>query len=91
MSKILAIFGATGNQGGSLVDYVLVDPVLSKEYNIRAITRDASSPAAKVLQDRGIEVVAAEDYEAATLSEALKGAHTVSRGLLCDHSGVALS
>lgn len=82
MSKILAIFGATGNQGGSLVEYVLADPVLSKEYNIRAITRDASSPAAKTLQNRGIEVVAAKDYEVATLSEALKGTHTVSHSLV---------
>lgn len=57
MSKILAVFGATGNQGGSVIDTVLADPALSKEFKIRAITRDTSKPAAKALADKGCEVV----------------------------------
>lgn len=42
MSKILAIFGATGQQGSSVLQYVLRDPELSQEFKIRAITRDAT-------------------------------------------------
>jgi uncharacterized protein YbjT (DUF2867 family) len=46
MSKLLVFFGATGNQGGSVVNFVLNDPTLSKEYKIRAVTRDPYKPAA---------------------------------------------
>ncbi|TVY18887.1 NmrA-like family domain-containing protein 1 [Lachnellula arida] len=44
MSKLLVIFGATGQQGASIINYVLNDPELSKQYTLHAITRDASSP-----------------------------------------------
>lgn len=57
MSKILTVFGATGNQGGSVIKAVLADPVLSKEFRIRGITRDASKPAAQALAAKGVEVV----------------------------------
>jgi uncharacterized protein YbjT (DUF2867 family) len=46
MSKLLTVFGATGQQGGSLIDYVLKSPQLSKLYHLRGITRDASKSAA---------------------------------------------
>lgn len=57
MSKILTVFGATGNQGGSVIEAVLSDPILSKEFKIRGITRDASKPAAQALAAKGVEVV----------------------------------
>lgn len=57
MSKLLTIFGATGNQGGSVVRAALADAVLSKEYKIRGITRDVSKPAAQTLASKGVEVV----------------------------------
>ena len=57
MSKILTVFGATGNQGGSVIRAVLADPVLSKEFKVRGITRDVSKPAAKALADQGVELV----------------------------------
>ena len=43
MSKLLVVFGATGQQGVSVVNYVLKDPTLSKQFKIRAITRHVSS------------------------------------------------
>lgn len=43
MSKILAIFGAAGQQGSSVLNHVLNDPELSQEYSVRAITRDVNS------------------------------------------------
>lgn len=58
MSKILTVFGATGNQGGSVVRAILNDPALSKEFKIRGITRDVTKPAAKELASKGVEVVA---------------------------------
>jgi hypothetical protein len=56
MSKILTVFGATGNQGGSVIRAVLADSVLSKEFSIRGITRDVSKPAAKALASKGVDV-----------------------------------
>jgi uncharacterized protein YbjT (DUF2867 family) len=57
MSKILVVFGATGNQGGSVIRSVLADPKLSKEFKIRGVTRDPSKPAAQKLAEQGVEVV----------------------------------
>lgn len=57
MSKILTVFGATGNQGGSVIRTILADAVLSKSWKIRGVTRDTSKPAAKKLAQDGVEVV----------------------------------
>lgn len=57
MSKIFTVFGATGNQGGSVIKAVLADPVLSKEYKLRGVTRDVSKPAAQALAAKGVEMV----------------------------------
>ncbi|KAI4868652.1 hypothetical protein F4820DRAFT_465464 [Hypoxylon rubiginosum] len=76
MSKVLAVFGATGQQGGSIVNYVLNDPELSQQYKIRAITRDLNSEKAKQLKEK-VEVVQGDSLDRASLSTALTGAHTV--------------
>ena len=76
MSKILAVFGATGQQGGSIINYVLNDPELSQKYKIRAITRDANSEKAKQLKEK-VEVVQGDVRNRASLETALTGAHTV--------------
>lgn len=76
MSKILAVFGATGQQGGSVVDYVLNDSELSQQYKIRAITRDITSESAKRLKEK-VEVVHGDMLNRASLSTALAGVHTV--------------
>lgn len=57
MSKVFAIFGATGQQGGALIDYILQHETFSKEFRLRGITRDASKPEAVNLRERGVEVV----------------------------------
>jgi len=57
MSKIFTVFGATGNQGGSVIKSVLEHPELSKIYTIRAVTRDVTKPAALALKERGCEIV----------------------------------
>ncbi|KAH8698771.1 hypothetical protein BGW36DRAFT_376713 [Talaromyces proteolyticus] len=77
MSKVLVVFGATGQQGGSVVRHVLSDPQLSKEYHVRAVTRDPSRSAAKALQQLGAEVVQGDADDPSSLTTALKGAHTV--------------
>lgn len=77
MAKVLTVFGATGQQGGSVVEYVLNDPELSKKYKVRAITRDLTKPAAQTLQQNGVEVVKADADDSESLKQAMQGAHTI--------------
>lgn len=55
--KLLVVFGATGVQGGSVVNSILNDPKTAATFKVRGITRDTSKPAAQKLQERGVEVV----------------------------------
>lgn len=77
MSKILAVFGATGHQGSSIIDHVLNHSELSQQYTLRAITRDSTSSKASLLHKKNIEVVSADVTDAASLARALTNAHTV--------------
>ncbi|KAH9908298.1 hypothetical protein F4778DRAFT_343223 [Xylariomycetidae sp. FL2044] len=74
-SRILAIFGATGQQGSSVLNYVLKDPELSGNYKIRALTRDTNAEKARQLGDK-VEVVQADMNDRASLDRALGGVHT---------------
>ena len=85
MSKVLAVFGATGTQGGSVISNVLKDPKLSNEYKIRAITRDVNSEKAQQLKEK-VEVVQGDVTDSASLERALAGAHTVF-GMTTPHFG----
>ena len=78
MSKILAVFGATGQQGGSVINSVLADPVLSSQYNIRALTRDPSTPKlAHLKANSNVTIAAADVTVPSSLASALEGVHTV--------------
>ena len=76
MSKILAVFGATGQQGSSVVNYVLHDPELSQKYKIRAITRDVNSSKAQQLKST-VDVVQGDVLDRTSLETALTGVHTI--------------
>ena len=77
MSKLLTVFGATGNQGGSVIKAVLAHPTLSKEYSLRGITRDTSKPAAQALQSKGVETVKADLNDPTSLRQAIEGSYAV--------------
>jgi len=55
--KTLVVFGATGNQGGSVIESILNDSKASSQFKIRAITRDPSKPNALALKEKGVECV----------------------------------
>ena len=71
--KIIAVMGATGAQGGGLVRAITSDP--RGGFAARAVTRDVASAKAKVLAERGAEVVAANVDEVESLRRAFQGAH----------------
>ncbi|KZM20787.1 uncharacterized protein EKO05_0002647 [Ascochyta rabiei] len=77
MSRILTVFGATGNQGGSVIKHILADPVLFKTFKIRGITRDISKPAAQALANQGVDMKAADLSSKSSVTEALQGSDTV--------------
>ncbi|KAI9742677.1 MAG: hypothetical protein M1818_003818 [Claussenomyces sp. TS43310] len=77
MSKILLVFGATGQQGGSVIDCVVNDPELSKQYTVRGVTRDPTKPSAQALRSKGVEVVMGDVDDKESLRLAMQGAHTV--------------
>ncbi|KAG8629723.1 hypothetical protein KVT40_001342 [Elsinoe batatas] len=91
MSKLLVVTGATGQQGGSVITHVLSDPVLSKEYRIRAITRNTTSSSSLALSARGIEVVAADITSPPSLAPAFANAHTIFASTTTIYDGHTLS
>ncbi|KAH8649613.1 hypothetical protein BGZ60DRAFT_498721 [Tricladium varicosporioides] len=72
--KILVVFGATGNQGASVVNAILKDPSSAAEFSIRAVTRDATKPSAVTLSERGVAVVQANVDDKESLRPVLKDA-----------------
>lgn len=75
--KIITVFGATGTQGGSVVDLFLARPDLQSKYSLRGITRDTSSSKAKALSSKGVEMVSATVNDIQSLRNALRGSHGV--------------
>jgi uncharacterized protein YbjT (DUF2867 family) len=71
--KIIAVFGATGAQGGGLARAILSDP--NSEFAVRAITRNINSDKAKELAKMGAEVVAADIDDLESVKHALRGAY----------------
>lgn len=71
--KIIAVIGATGAQGGGLVRAILSDP--DGGFVARAITRDVNSDKARALVTQGVEVVAADLDDEASLERAFAGAY----------------
>ena len=68
MTPTLTVVGATGVQGGSVIDSALK----AGGYKVRAITRNASSDKAKALAARGVEVVRADLNDYASLVKAFQ-------------------
>ncbi|KAF9546130.1 hypothetical protein EC957_010116 [Mortierella hygrophila] len=77
MSKLLVVFFATGQQGSSIIDYVINDSALSTVYKVRGVTRDPSKPEALALHKKGVEVVKSDMDDKDSLKQAMRGAHTV--------------
>ena len=73
MNNTIAVFGATGAQGGSVARALLS----RGKFNVRAITRKTDSPAANALRDLGAEIVHGDLDDPASLAAALEGVYGV--------------
>ncbi|KAF4465448.1 hypothetical protein FALBO_7713 [Fusarium albosuccineum] len=71
--KLIVVLGATGNQGGSVVDAFVTEP----GWAVRGITRNRNSVKAKALEHRGAEVAEADMDKPATLVSAFQDAHVI--------------
>ncbi|KAJ7210681.1 hypothetical protein B0H12DRAFT_408378 [Mycena haematopus] len=71
--RIVSVFGATGLQGGALVEALLKDGTFVP----RAISRDPESEASKRLKARGVQVVQGDTLDKAGLVTALQGSEAV--------------
>lgn len=71
--RIIAVMGATGAQGGGLVQAMLDDP--GSGFKPRAITRNKNSEKAKALVKQGVEVVEANVDDVESLKKAFAGAY----------------
>lgn len=71
-SKLIVVVGATGNQGGSVARRFL-----KAGFRVRGLTRNTESPAAQKLTAEGIEAVAADLADVASLTSAFHGANVI--------------
>ncbi|XP_012605257.1 nmrA-like family domain-containing protein 1 [Microcebus murinus] len=69
--KVIAVFGATGAQGGSVARAILEN----KKFAVRALTRDVTGPKALALRDLGAEVVKGDLNDETSVEAALKGVY----------------
>ena len=69
--KTIAVFGATGAQGGGLVRALLAR---GDEFIVRAVTRKPDSDAAQALRKAGAQVVAGDADRPESLAPAMEGA-----------------
>lgn len=71
MSKLIAVVGATGAQGGGLARAILSDP--AGGFKVRALTRKATGDKAAELRKLGAEVVEADLDDEASIAKAFAG------------------
>jgi uncharacterized protein YbjT (DUF2867 family) len=76
VSKILVVFGATGQQSSSVINLCAQRSEFSQKYKIRIITHDVNSEKAKQLKEK-VEVAQGDVLNRASLETALTGADTV--------------
>jgi uncharacterized protein YbjT (DUF2867 family) len=72
-NKIIAVVGATGAQGGGLVQAIVNDP--GSGMKVRALTRNTQSEKAKALTGMGVEVTQADLDDLESLKRAFAGAY----------------
>ncbi|KAH8879258.1 NAD(P)-binding protein, partial [Thozetella sp. PMI_491] len=73
MTKLIVVVGATGGQGGGVINAFLNDP----EYRVRGVTRNPESEKAKALVKKGVEMVKADQKDEDSLLDAFQDAFAI--------------
>lgn len=73
MSRLVTVVGATGVQGGSVIKSLLGNPA----YRLRGVTRNVSSEKAKAISDQGVEMVAGDLDDIASLKAAFADSYAI--------------
>jgi uncharacterized protein YbjT (DUF2867 family) len=71
-SKLVLVTGATGKQGGAVVD-----ALLTRGHQVRALTRNPATPAANRLREQGVEIAVGDFSDHDSLVRAARGADAV--------------
>jgi uncharacterized protein YbjT (DUF2867 family) len=72
INPLILVTGATGKQGGAVAKHLL-----QQNFQVRAMVRNLTSPAAKALADRGVELVQGDFDDRESLERAVAGAYGV--------------
>ena len=70
--KTVLVVGATGQQGGAATKHLLADG-----WRVRGLTRNPDSPASQALAARGVEMIAGDLLDRASLDRAVDGVYGV--------------
>src|SRR5215813_7062224 len=71
-SKLALVTGATGKQGGACVE-----ALLTRGHQVRALTRNSASPAAKRLLEQRVEIAVGDFNDHDSMVRAIRGADAV--------------
>ena len=71
-SKLVLVTGATGKQGGAVVE-----ALLTRGHQVRALTRNSASSAANRLRQQGVEIAVGDFTDHDSLVRAARGADAV--------------
>ena len=71
-SKLVLVTGATGKQGGAVVE-----ALLTRGHQVRALTRNSASSAANRLREQGVEIAVGDFTDHDSLVRAARGVDAV--------------
>src|SRR4029077_20033487 len=71
-SKLVLVTGATGKQGSAVVE-----ALLARGHQVRALTRNPASPSANRLRQQGVEIAVGDFSDHDSLVRAARGADAV--------------
>jgi uncharacterized protein YbjT (DUF2867 family) len=72
-TRLIVVVGATGNQGGSVARLFAKEP----GWRVRGITRNPEKLSNSYLREAGVEMVAADLDDPASLEKAFEGANAI--------------
>ena len=70
--KLVLVTGATGKQGGAVVEALLI-----RGHQVRALTRNSASSAANRLREQGVEIAVGDFTDHDSLERAARGVDAV--------------